>query len=150
MHHFTDASECGYGQETYLRIVNDLEEVHLSLIFVKSRVAPVTYLSISRLESADPTMSVIISEMVAEKWDICISSEVFWTDSQLVLGFKNNGTRRFEIFEANRVQLIRDNTDIEQSHYISTRYYPADDASRGLDSKNLGRIKRRFNGPEFL
>ena len=24
LHHFSDASECGYGQETYLRIVNDL------------------------------------------------------------------------------------------------------------------------------
>ena len=33
LHHFSDASECGYGQATYLRMVNDLEEVHCSLIF---------------------------------------------------------------------------------------------------------------------
>ena len=50
LHHFSDASECGYGQATYLRMVNDLEEVHCCLIFGKSRVAPVKYVSIPRLE----------------------------------------------------------------------------------------------------
>ena len=42
----SDASECGYGQATYLRMVNDLEEVHPSLIFGESRVASVKYVSI--------------------------------------------------------------------------------------------------------
>ena len=28
LHHVSDASECRYRQEAYLRIVNDLEEVH--------------------------------------------------------------------------------------------------------------------------
>ena len=32
LHHFSDASECGYGQATYLRMVNDLDEVHCSLL----------------------------------------------------------------------------------------------------------------------
>ena len=58
LHHFSDASECGYGQATYLRMVNDLEEVHCSLIFGKSRVAPVKYVSIRRLELTAATLSV--------------------------------------------------------------------------------------------
>ena len=105
LHHFCDASECGYGKETYLRIINDLEEVHF--IFVKSRVAPATYVSIPRLDSSAGTMSVKISKMVAEELDIYISSEVFWTESQPVLSYINNGIRRLKIFVANRVQLIR-------------------------------------------
>ena len=105
LHHLCEASECGYGKETYLRIINDLEEVHF--IFVKSRVAPATYVSIPRLDSSAGTMSVKISKMVAEELDIYISSEVFWTESQPVLSYINNGIRRLKIFVANRVQLIR-------------------------------------------
>ena len=48
------------------------------------------------------------------------------------------------------MQFIQDNTDIEQWHYIPTHDNTQDDASIGLDSKNLGRIKRWFNNPEFL
>ena len=46
LHHFSNPSECGYGQATYLRMVNGLEEVHCCLIFAKSRVAPMKYVSI--------------------------------------------------------------------------------------------------------
>ena len=139
-----------YGQATYLRMVNDLEEVHCNLIFCKSRVVPVKYVFIPRLELTAATLSVKISKIIREELDIHISSEVFWTGSQVVLGYINNDPRRFRIFLANRVQFIRDNTDIEQWHNISTQHNPADGASRGLGSKNLGRIKRWFNGPEFL
>ena len=137
LHHFSDASECAYGQATYLRMVNDLKEVHCSLIFGKSRVAPVKYVSIPKLELTAANLSVKISKMLREELDIHISSAVFWTYSQVVLGYINNDYRRFKIIAASRVQFIRDNTDIEQRHYISTHDNPVDDASRGLDSKNL-------------
>ena len=87
LHHFSDASEFGYGQATYLRMVNDLEEVHCSLIFGKSRVTPVKYVSIPRLEITAATLSVKTSKMLREELDIHISSEMFWTDSQVVLGY---------------------------------------------------------------
>ena len=60
LHHISDASECGYGQATYLKMVNDLEEVHCRLIFGKSRVAPVDYVSIRRLDLTAATLSVKI------------------------------------------------------------------------------------------
>ena len=41
LHHFSDAREYVYGQVTYLRMMNDLEEVHCSLIFGKSRVVTI-------------------------------------------------------------------------------------------------------------
>ena len=50
LHNVSGASEYGYGQATYLSMVNDLEAVHCSLIFGKSRVAPIKYASIPRLE----------------------------------------------------------------------------------------------------
>ena len=87
LHHFSDASEFGYGQATYLRMVNDLEEVHCSLIFGKSRVTPVKYVSIPRLKITAATLSVKTSKMLREELDIHISSEMFWTDSQVLLGY---------------------------------------------------------------
>ena len=38
IHHFSDASEMGYGQCSYLRLVNREGEVHCCLIFAKARV----------------------------------------------------------------------------------------------------------------
>ena len=70
LHHFSDASECGYGQATYLRMINGLEEVHYSLIFEKSRVAPVKYVSILRLELTAATLSVKTSKILREELDI--------------------------------------------------------------------------------
>ena len=86
--------------------------------------------------------------MLRVELDIHVSAKVFWTDSQVILGYIDNDSQRFKIFVANCVQFIQNNTDIEQWHCISTHDSPTGDASRGLDSKNLGRIKRWFNDPE--
>ena len=48
LHHFSDASESGYGQASYLRMENENGDIHCCLIFGKSRVAPVKYVSIPR------------------------------------------------------------------------------------------------------
>ena len=102
------------------------------------------------LENQELHQCVKVSKMLRQELTIHISSKVFWTDSQVVLGYINYDSQRVKIFLANRVQFIQDNTGIMQWHYISTHDNPADDESRGLDSKNLGRIKRWSNGPEFL
>ena len=70
--------------------MNDLEEVQCSLIFGKSRVTLVNYVSIQRHKLTAATLSVKISKILREELDIHIGSEVFWTDSQVVLGYINN------------------------------------------------------------
>ena len=101
LNHFSDANECSYGQATYRRMVTDLKEVHCSLIFGKSRVAPVKYVSILRLELRAATLSVKISKMFREELDLHFSFEVFSTDSQVVLGYTNKDSQRFKILVAN-------------------------------------------------
>ena len=49
LHHFSDASTKGYGQCTYLRLINRESKVHCSLIIGKSRVAPLKHVTIPRL-----------------------------------------------------------------------------------------------------
>ena len=67
-----------------------------------------------------------------------------------MLGYVSNEVRRFHIFVANRAQFIRDNSDVEEWHYVKTNETPADDASRGLSPDDKLKLKRWFNGPEFL
>ena len=50
LHHFSDASSSGYGQCSYIRLVDDKNTVHCSLVIGKSRVAPLKVTTIPRLE----------------------------------------------------------------------------------------------------
>ena len=88
--------------------------------------------------------------MLKNELDIHVDDEIFWTDSKVVLGYINSDVRRFKVFVANRVQQIRDHTSPKQWHYVESSSNPADDASRGLDSKKKDQIKRWFDGPSFL
>lgn len=57
-HHFSDASEYGYGQVSYLRLVDENGRIHCSFIIGKSRVAPLKYVTIPRLELTTAVLSV--------------------------------------------------------------------------------------------
>ena len=52
LHHFSNASENGYRQVVYVRLVNATVKIHCSLVIAKSCVAPIKYTSIARLELA--------------------------------------------------------------------------------------------------
>ena len=150
LHHFSDACESGYGQSSYIRLLNQRGQVHCTLLIGKSRVAPLKFVSIPRLELTATTLSVKISKMLKNELDIHVDDEIFWTDSKVVLGYINSDVCRFKVFVANRVQQIRDHTSPKKWHYVESSSNPADDASRGLDSKKKDQIKRWFDGPSFL
>ena len=154
IHHFADACETGYGTTSYLRLVNEDNQIYCSLIIGKSRVTPSKFVSMPRLELTAATLSIKISILLKRELDLSYVErplkEYFWTDSQVVLGYIKNEKKRFKIFVANRVQMIRDNSDIRQWRHVNGRDNPADDASRGLETRQSERVKRWFNGPDFL
>ena len=76
--------------------------------------------------------------------------EYFWTDSQVVLSYINSNSKRFKIFVANRVQLIKENSDVSQWMYIESKFNPADYTSCGLSASNQEKVKHWVRGPEFL
>ena len=117
LHHFSDASCVGYGACFYLRYKNDKNEVHCSLVIAKARVASSKVTSIPRLELAAAVVSAKVSVMLKGELDMKIDQEFLWTDSQVMLGYINNDACRFHIFVANRVQLIRNNSNPSQWYY---------------------------------
>ena len=60
MHNFSDASEIGYGECSYPRVVDENENINCNLIMGKARVAPKKFVSIPRLELAAIVLSVKI------------------------------------------------------------------------------------------
>ena len=58
IHHFSDASSTGYGQVSYMQIVNKLGHVHCSFLLGKARVAPLKVITLPRLELSAAVHSV--------------------------------------------------------------------------------------------
>ena len=150
LHHFSDASEVGYGTATYLRMENDNDQVHCSLLMSKSRVSPLKQISIPRMELTAATVAVKVNHMIQKELDIPIEETFFWTDSMTVLRYINNDSLRFHTFVANRVALIREGSEPSQWRYVNTNSNPADDCSRGLKVDDFLSNERWKHGPLYL
>ena len=81
--------------------------------------------------------------------DIEIHNVSSYSDSKVVLGYIKNDVRRFHVYVANRVQMIRDVSEPKQWRYIDTSLNPADLATRGVTVKTLV-DSDWLNGPSFL
>ncbi|XP_061573965.1 uncharacterized protein LOC133440659 [Cololabis saira] len=149
IHHFSDASQVGYGTVSYLR-VEDGDKVHVGFLVGKARVAPLKQITIPRLELTAAVLAVRVDAMLRKELQWQVERSMFWTDSTTVLKYICNETRRFHTFVANRVSVIREATDVGQWKYVSTKINPADEASRGLTAEELLTNGRWIKGPEFL
>ena len=150
LHSFSDASVNGYGQCSYLWMVNKRDEVDCTLVTAKSRVTLLKPVTVPRLELTAAVVSTKVSSFLQKKLSYEDINGFFWTDSKVVLGYISNEARRFHTFVANRVQQIHDHASPNQWCYIDTKENPADDASRGLGANELIRSNRWWNGPNFL
>ena len=150
LHTFLDASTLGYGQCSYLRMINGEDKIHCALVMAKSRVTPSRPVTIPRLELTAALLSVKISTFLKKERKYDAISEVFWTDSEVARGYISNDAKRFHIFVTDRVQQIRDYTSAEQWRKISTKENPADDASRRISAQELIDSPGWWKGPEML
>ena len=150
LHHLADASSYGYGTVSYLRLVNQDEQVHVAFMSGKARVAPLKQTTIPRLELTAAVLAVKVDRMLKKELSLRLEESHFWTDSQTVFKYINNETKRFHTFVANRVAAIREATDVCQWRYISSKNNPADEASRGLSVDSFLACKRWLKGPDFL
>ncbi|KAK2564378.1 hypothetical protein P5673_011803 [Acropora cervicornis] len=150
LHNMSDASQTGYGQCSYLRLVDENGRIHCSLVLGKARVAPLRSVTIPRLELTAATVSVRVANVLKEELDYEELQDFYWTDSKVVLGFISNESRRFHVYVANRTQFIRDQTSPDQWRYVESESNPADEGSRGVNAKDFIRKSQWIRGPEFL
>ena len=150
LHHFSDASENGFGTVTYLRMQNNRNSVHVSFMLGKARVTPLKLITIPRLELTAAVLAVRVDQMLRAELQLPLEPSTFWTDSTSVLKYIKNEDKRFHTFIANRVSTIRDATHVSQWRYINTKDNPADDASRGMKVEELLTGGRWIEGPNVL
>ena len=135
----------------YLRQVDNKNDIHVSLVFGKSRVSPLKFVTIPRLELTAAATSVKLAAMVKEELMLRdMLQTVYWSDSKICLGYISNESRRFRVFVANRVSTIRSYLRKDQWHYVDTKLNPADHASRGITVDDHEEVQHWLNGPKFL
>lgn len=82
VHHFSDASERGYGTCIYLRLRNSENKIHCSFLFGKAHAAPLKAVTIPRLELIAAVVAVKVNHMISSAIEIPIRSTVFCTTAQ--------------------------------------------------------------------
>ena len=150
LHHFSDASSQGYGTVSYLCQIDSHGEVHSSLVMAKSRLAPLKAMMIPRMELSAAVLGTRLDRMIKQEVDMAVHSSAFWTDSTCILRFIENKDKKFQIFVANHVSDILDQSTAAQWRYVESTLNPAEEASRGMTVDELLINERWKQGPSFL
>ena len=152
LNHFSDASEGGYGAVSYARLISEDDKVHCALLMAKSRLAPLKAITIPRLELSAAVLATRLDRIIREEIEFGMPtiSSTFWTDSTCVLRYISNKEKRFQVFVANRITKILEQSQESQWRYVNTALNPADEASRGLSISSFLDDHRWTAGPEFL
>ncbi|XP_030613054.1 uncharacterized protein LOC115799898 [Archocentrus centrarchus] len=146
---FSDASTMAIGAVAYLKAVQRDGEVEVGFIMGKAKLAPLSKLTIPRLELCAAVLAVEMADLIQDELDLHFDAVHFYTDSKVVLGYICNESKRFYQYVHNRAQRIRQSSKPEQWHYVRTEENPADHASRSLSAAQLKK-STWFTGPSFI
>ena len=149
LHVFCDASQESIGHVVYLRQISNVGTISVSFVYGNSKLAPRAALTVPRLELCAALNSVRSANFIMSELDLNLPKVVFYTDSNVVLGYLRNRTRRFSRYVTSRVQEILSLTTPDQWKYIQTHINPADIATRCHTPIQLV-SSFWFSGPEFL
>ncbi|KAL0871500.1 hypothetical protein ABMA27_005218 [Loxostege sticticalis] len=149
LHVFCDASEHAYVAVAYWRLVLPDKTVQVSFICSKSRVAPLTPVTISRLELQAATVAARLATSICDAHKFKPSRRFLWTDSKNVLGWLRSDARSFLPFVAHRLADILELSSLDEWRWVPTALNVADDATRQKSDADL-KNSRWIEGPVFL
>ena len=149
MHVFSDASEEAYGAVIYLRS-QYRNEIHSNIIVSKASVAPITALSVPRLELLAALKGCELVSKVCGAIKISMMMVTFWTDSLDVLGWINNRSRAFKSFVADKLGHIHRFSKPDQWRFVESKLNPAHLLTHPLSISELIKKEIWFVGPAFL
>ena len=150
-HVFVDASELAYGAVCYARheLIKN-KTVTTELVLSKAKVAPLTALSIPKLELLAAVVGTEIAKVVAAALNVTHKCFTFWADSMNVLWWVRGCSRSFKPFVAHRVGKIQTEFSPSQWRHVPSKQNPADLISRGCNVGNLIDNEWWWHGPKYL
>ncbi|XP_062698761.1 uncharacterized protein LOC134284192 [Aedes albopictus] len=149
-HVFVDASEAAYAAVVYFRIVNQNGTGICALVSAKTKVAPLRYVSIPRLELMAAVLGVRLFSFVRDNHSVKINRAIYWSDSEVTLAWIRSEHRKYRPFVACRVGEILSSTNVKDWRHVPSKMNVSDEATKWTDGLSLGASSRWFNGPAYL
>lgn len=150
LHGFADASSHAYVAAVYLKFISPCQQVTVTLLIGKSRVAPLKTLSIPRLELSAAVLLANLVSFVRASLGFEVLPCYCWTDSTITLAWVTQHPSKWKTFVANRVAEIQSIIpDVEWRH-VDTATNPADCASRGISGAEMSEHTLWWRGPSWL
>ncbi len=137
LHGFSDASDVAYAGVVYLRTVYDNTDVSITLLYSKTRVAPLSKSTTPRLELCGAQLLSKLLVHVATALEIPLSNIYAWSDSTIVLGWLSTSPSCLKSYVYNRVLDTIERIPAAQWRHVPTNCNPADVASRGIETAKL-------------
>ena len=147
---FVDASQQAYGAAVYIRCKYHNDAVTSRLIAAKNKVAPLTPMTVPRLELMGAILGLRLTQSLLTVLEVPMQSVTFYSDSTDVLWWIRGRGKDFRPFVANRIGEIQMFTEPSQWQHVSTEENPADLCTRGATPSVLAGCPLWWNGPDWL
>lgn len=149
IHAFSDASEKAYAGAIFVKTRTE-NEMHVNLLFSKSKVAPLKKISLPRLELLAAVLLVRMTSHVKSIYGFHNAKFYFWSDSQITLAWIKDQPHKRTIFVANRVTEIQKSSNPSEWRYVESKKNPADLGTRGVLASDLVNASLWWHGPDFI
>ena len=148
---YCDASNSAYCASIYLGFVDNNNVARQSLIFSKTRVAPLQKYSIPRKELLASVLGVRLVKTVKEMLSLWNIAEInYFTDSLNVLYWIRSHGKAWAVFVENRLLEIHENTRPFQWKYVPSSLNPSDLGTRGISYEQFVNSDLWFHGPKSI
>ena len=107
-------------------------------------------MSMPRLELVAAVLGAKLGMKICNELDLHVNRVYYWTDAMVVLRYIHNVSTRFEIFIANRLNVLHALTSVDQWRHVPGKLNPADLASRGMQPCQASDADLWLKGPKFL
>ena len=150
VHIFCDASEQAISSVAYLKSVDKNGSSSLGFLMGKTKLAPLKGHTIPRLELCSAVLATELGDMICDNMNFSRDICHYYTDSQVVLGYICNTTRRFFTYVSNRVEKIHKVSKPSQWSHVTTDKNPADAGTRYSKSPDMTLVNCWITGPTWL